>query len=288
MNITSMNGAELFRTLTGKDPAKPTLDMVKEGQTAGLSESTGAQGKRDVFVRSSPEIEPETDSFSRLMDYDNDLDFRIRAGMTKEQLATHFGDMAKRLDEAYSQGKFTQDEYNELNAGLLEGFDSAITRCERRAASMEVIKENMRARQSGMEAGQPRRRNKTNIEKILEGMGVYGKDASELTEEEAKTLSDLLKAMEKAEEEREEKTGDEKETDSEEAFKARIREKAEELDRQVDDFVSRYCRTDRTAMRAMLETVRRGGELDGGRDRTYGGRRSETWFTDGYVSKPYF
>lgn len=287
MNITSMSGAELFRTLTGKEAAKPTLDMVREAQTAKLSESTGKQGNRDVFVRTSGEIEPETDSFSRLMEYDNDLSFRIAAGMTKEQLATHFGDMAKRLDEAYAQGKFTEDEYNELNSGLLESFDSAITRCERRAASAEIIKENMRARQSGSEAIQQRRRGKTNIEVILEGMGVYGKDAGQLTEAEAKQLSDLIKAMEKAEKEREEKGGDKKENDSEQAFKERIKERAEELDRQEEDFASRYCRTDRTDMLNMLDIVRKGGELPGGRDKTYGGKRHETWFTDGYVSKPY-
>lgn len=293
MNISSMSGAELFRTLTGKEAARPTLDVVREASAS--KDITKSDGKRDVFVCSSKEIEPETDSFERLMDYDNDLNFRIAAGMTKEQLATHFGDMAKRLDEAYAQGKFTESEYNELSSGLMESFDNAITKCERRAASWEVIKENMRARQTGTAEFAPKRRNKTNIEKILEGMGVYGKDANELTEEEAKQLRDLLEAMEKAEKERKEKeekaekssSDVNKDNSEDEEFLARLKEVTDELDRQVTDFASKYCRTDREAMRNMLDTVRRGGELPGGRDKTYGGRRDETWFTDGYVSKPY-
>ncbi len=298
MNITSMSGAELFRTLTGKEAARPTLDVVREASASKditKSDGSAAKSNRDVFVCSSKEINPETDSFERLMDYDNDLNFRIAAGMTKEQLATHFGDMAKRLDEAYAQGKFTESEYNELNSGLMESFDNAITKCERRAASFEVIKENMRARHAGMAGEQTKHRSKTNIEKILEGMGVYGKDASELTEEEAKQLSDLLEAMEKAEKDRkeeEEKSSDKaaganKDNSGDEEFLARLKEVTDELDRQVTDFASKYCRTDRAAMRDMLDIVRKGGELPGGRDKTYGGRRDETWFTDGYVSKPY-
>ncbi|MDE7295367.1 MAG: hypothetical protein K2N72_13165 [Oscillospiraceae bacterium] len=304
MNISSMSGAELFTTLTGKAPVKPILDVVKEANASksvtkldgsAAAGNTGASN-RDVFVRSSKEIDPETDSFERLMQYDNELKLRISAGITKEQLATHFGDMAKRLDEAYAQGKFTESEYNELNAGLMESFDNAITKCERRAASCEVIKENMRARQAGLAAGTSRPRSKTNIEKILEGMGVYGKDANELTEEEAMQLRDLLDAMEKAEKDRKEKEEKEekssvnsagKDNSEDEDFLARLKEVTDELDRQVTDFASKYCRTDRAAMRNMLDIVRKGGELPGGRDKTYGGARHETWFTDGYVSKPY-
>lgn len=297
MNISSMSGAELFTTLTGKAPKKTTLDVVKEANASKASEKLDGSvsgGKRDVFVRSTKDIEPETDSFERLMDYDNDLNFRISFGMTKEQLATHFGDMAKRLDKAYADGKFTEDEYKELNSGLLESYDNAITKCERRAASFEVIKENMRARHAAPAGEQTaRHRNKTNIEKILEDMGVYGKEANELTKEEAKQLLELIKAMEKANEEKkaeEEKSSanPNKDNSKDGDFQARIKEAAERLDRQVTEFASKYCRTDREAMRNMLDTVRYGGELEGGRDKTYGGRRDETWFTDGYVSKPYF
>lgn len=309
MNITSMSGSELFRTIMGKEPKKPTLDVIREASADGVSDGSKgftklddsvSSGNRDVFVKSSKEINPETDSFSRFLEYDNELGFKISAGMTKEQLATHFGDMAKRLDEAYAQGKFTEEEYNELNEGIMSSFDDAITRCERKAASDEVIKENMRARHAALAAGATgtaRSRSKTNIEKILEGMGVYGKDSNELTEEEARQLRDLLDAMEKAEKERKEKEEEEKSSakianankdNSEDGeFLARLKEVTERLDRQITDFASKYCRTDRAAMRNMLDTVRKGGELVGGRDKTYGGGRPETWYTDGYVPKPY-
>lgn len=34
---------------------------------------------------------------------------------TKERIAEFYGNMAKRLDEAYAEGKFTKDEFDELN-----------------------------------------------------------------------------------------------------------------------------------------------------------------------------
>lgn len=290
-----MNGAELFRTLTGKEAQKPVLDVLKDAQAAKRSESAeGGRSDRDVFVCSSKNVVPETDSFERLMEYDNDLNFRIAGGMTKEQLATHFGDMGKRLDEAYANGKFTEAEYNDLNAGLLESYDKAITRCELKAASYEVYKENARARQA-QAAGEMTaiRRNKTNIEKILEAMGVQTKDSGTLTEEEAERLHRILVAMENAAEEREEEeetssADNDPDNSEEEDFSVRIKKKAEQLRRQEEEFAAKYCRTDRAEMLKMLDTVRRGGELSDGRDNSYGTLKTETWFTDGYVAKPYY
>lgn len=37
---------------------------------------------------------------------------------TKERIAEYYGKMAKRLDEAYAEGKFTKEEYDYLNEGI--------------------------------------------------------------------------------------------------------------------------------------------------------------------------
>ncbi len=72
--------------------------------------------------------------------YSNDIDFNdkyvqmviysrnfyelssgIEGGVpTKERIAEYYGKMAKRLDEAYAEGKFTKEEYDYLNEGIAE------------------------------------------------------------------------------------------------------------------------------------------------------------------------
>jgi hypothetical protein len=43
---------------------------------------------------------------------------KFRGYDSDTELAKHFADIGSRLDEAYENGTFTEDEYNELNAGL--------------------------------------------------------------------------------------------------------------------------------------------------------------------------
>ena len=142
MNITSMDMNSLFHTLMGKAPSKPVTDVIKDAnekkEFVPLNDDLNAV-KKDTFTKNPGEITPDADSVDRLLDYDTTLDMRIRAGMTKAQLATHFGDIAKRLDTAYSEGKFTKEEYDELNAGLMESYDNYISRCEHSAASNQVL-----------------------------------------------------------------------------------------------------------------------------------------------------
>ena len=284
-NITSMNQTDLFRTLTGKDPVKSAKVVIRETMSkteqAEKTETAEKPANRDTLeltnVNDRKASDINEDTFEHLMEYDPLLDFQIAFGMTKEQLATHFGGMAKRLDEAYAQGKFTEDEYNSLNDGLLEYYDRSITRCERRAATAEIVKENMRERSQGLNESMPKMvDNKTMVEEILESMKDSRKNGDVVTDvTEAKVMLEMLKAMEKSD-------------DKNKADKTRIEEASDRMRKQVDDFVSKYCRTDRTIMKQMLETVRNGGLLDGGNDKTYGGSRHETWFTDGYVPQPYY
>lgn len=57
---------------------------------------------------------------------------------TKESIAKYYGDMAKRLDTAYSEGKFTKEEYEYLNEGIAERMEHAADCAEETAAFFEV------------------------------------------------------------------------------------------------------------------------------------------------------
>lgn len=69
-----------------------------------------------------------------------ELSSGIEGGVpTKERIAEYYGKMAKRLDAAYAEGKFTKEEYDYLNKGIAE-------RMEHSAACAE---ENVAARAAG-------------------------------------------------------------------------------------------------------------------------------------------
>lgn len=57
---------------------------------------------------------------------------------TKESIAEYYGNMAKRLDAAYAEGKFTKEEYDYLNEGIAERMEHAADCAEETAAFFEV------------------------------------------------------------------------------------------------------------------------------------------------------
>ena len=57
---------------------------------------------------------------------------------TKESIAKYYGDMAKRLDTAYAEGKFTKEEYDYLNEGIAEQMEHAADCAEETAALFKV------------------------------------------------------------------------------------------------------------------------------------------------------
>lgn len=346
MNITSMDMNTLFHTLTGKAPAKPIMDVIKDANAkqefVPLKEGLENAG-RDTFIKApAGEIMPQADSVNRLMDYDTELDMKVRAGMTKAQLATHFGNMAKRLDEAYSRGEFKKEEYDELNAGLMESYDKYISRCEHAAAGSQVLIIRAIERNKALRTGNIDQsgisRKKRNIENILEGMKEHreslragnrssdavtvlkmleqleknsGGDGSrwkKLADELRQSIRDTAADAAKAVTEKTDTSdipdiadivSDPKTKSSEDSSESggakkpytadpeKIRQIAEEISEQTDAFAAKYCVTDREQMRAMLETVRRGGSVAGGNDNTFGGKRDEDWYIEGYVPVVY-
>lgn len=74
---------------------------------------------------------------------------------TEERIAEVFGSMAKRLDDAYSKGKFTEDEYNELNDMIAKGMEQETARAERAKAFKKVIAEHMKIYNTPYSASSP-------------------------------------------------------------------------------------------------------------------------------------
>ncbi|MDE5991836.1 MAG: hypothetical protein K2G87_02170 [Oscillospiraceae bacterium] len=78
------------------------------------------------------------DSYVKMVIYSRnfyDLSSGIEGGVpTKERIAEHYGKMAKRLDAAYAEGKFTKEEYDYLNEGIAERMEHSAACAEETAA----------------------------------------------------------------------------------------------------------------------------------------------------------
>ena len=68
------------------------------------------------------------------------LESRIKGCIpTEERIADIYGNMAKRLDAAYAEGKFTKEEYDELNKRIADGMDHEISCSEEKKALRYVL-----------------------------------------------------------------------------------------------------------------------------------------------------
>ncbi len=174
MKITSMSNKELYRTLIGQDlfperenkAAKPkkaaTLDLSKaiavskyENQIQLDDEIIAKERNFDRFESSlvcktykMDELPFEKEAITDWSDIDFDdpytdmvissrsLIATMNGGTvpTKESIAKYYGEMAKRLDTAYAEGKFTKEEYDYLNDGIAERMEHSAHCAERAAA----------------------------------------------------------------------------------------------------------------------------------------------------------
>ncbi len=121
MNITSVSGQDLYRILFGRDVG--TKVNVKDD----IPDSRNPDGTVRRFdrldVSDTYKIDPDTSSVISLFETGDEAYsalMRFRGFTSDKDFARHFADIGKRLDTAYAEGKFTEDEYNELNAGLGE------------------------------------------------------------------------------------------------------------------------------------------------------------------------
>lgn len=144
MNITSMSGRELYQTLAGRDISCGNLlnEPCMKDKIKAVYPSN-----RDTFTRDKDGIDGS--SVTSLFETASPIRLMLSQGMSTEELAEHFGGIGKRLDEAYSQGKFTEEEYDELNAGLDEYIEKMTAKSERMNAVWETAKENLANRRQG-------------------------------------------------------------------------------------------------------------------------------------------
>lgn len=73
--------------------------------------------------------------------------------ISRDQLAEHFGEVGRKIDEAFSEGSITRQEYEDLNAGLKKYTETVTAREERRAAVQEVLRGNAKAMDAMMRRG---------------------------------------------------------------------------------------------------------------------------------------
>lgn len=178
--ITSMSQSELYKTLLGHYKPQYDVVNGRMVERAFDKTTAGSYGKnaavsdvnlKDLQVYADLSQIPEKDRFElsegtgyttgSIMEskdlfapYDRTeaIDFNctdIRAGIEsgyvngvvdKNRIAEYYGNMAKRLDEAYEAGKFTKEEYDELNEMISDQMEKETVSAENRKAFLELSK----------------------------------------------------------------------------------------------------------------------------------------------------
>ena len=178
--LTGMSGAELYVLLSGKDKsdsavrfADGTIKSEINSAYPNYNKATASQG-----------TSIDTTSLTTLFMHTPEMKLRIamasvgdKNNFNEEYIANHIGNIGKNLDEAFSQGKFTQEVYDELNSQLN---DYAVTLTEKlekgRANRAVMLEEHQTRTQLILSGGTPEERTvdevlsdrKTAIEAYLE------------------------------------------------------------------------------------------------------------------------
>lgn len=129
MNITSMNAVDLYKTLA--DPMRVNTEFSTPDDTAIETK------KFDKFESSG------VDSIESLMGLNSPASFmylKSGLGMSDSEIAEHVGGIGKRLDEAYANGKFTKEEYGELNESLNDYAVKLANKSKRMEASWSLTR----------------------------------------------------------------------------------------------------------------------------------------------------
>jgi hypothetical protein len=124
MNITSVSGQELYKILFDREVGT-VIKKDYEEEFYKTVESVGEDRHYDRLIvankSNSEKANPDTSSIYSLYETGNAgyaALAKFRGYGSDTELAKHFADIASRLDKAYENGTFSEDEYNELNAGL--------------------------------------------------------------------------------------------------------------------------------------------------------------------------
>ncbi len=107
-----------------------------------------------VFTNS--QVSEKAQELSLLMDErDIAVHSQVGFGLTydRDKLAQHFGEVGRQIDEAFSAGEISQQEYDDLNAGLNKYTETVTSRAERSNALMAVLRNTKKMRDKLMVRG---------------------------------------------------------------------------------------------------------------------------------------
>jgi hypothetical protein len=156
MNITSMSGQELYKTLFGRDVGREIKPDYYEKWMKENPPKTDEYGREryDRLIVHTEEnttpSEPDTSSVISLFETGHKgiaalSKMNLVYFKTDKEFTEYYGAIGGRLDEAYAAGKFTEDEYNELNKGLSDLIAKAKERNDYKRANAEWIRESAKA-----------------------------------------------------------------------------------------------------------------------------------------------
>ena len=96
--------------------------------------SENVSGKRDTLVLSKESGKEIADSINNIWMKS------IATGdpLKDEELAEHFADLGKRLDDAYARGEYSESEYNELNEALNKYMELTTDFVKRQRATIAI------------------------------------------------------------------------------------------------------------------------------------------------------
>ncbi len=147
------NSIEYSKPLAA-DPETMQKIKFQKGDTSILNTKDRFEYSGGKFYKKTEADKAKTSA--DCLEYANDIDFNdkytdmvisTRSLMaicnggsvpTKESIAKYYGDMAKRLDTAYVEGKFTKEEYDYLNEGIAERMEHAADCAEETDALFKV------------------------------------------------------------------------------------------------------------------------------------------------------
>ena len=157
--VSGMSNKELYKTLTGKD-YNITASALRESEYLKMQKldpdraskdireeiNEASKANRDVFVHCdemdinfSDLYTGRTISFNEVSSYRLGGNFWNENRETRMQMiANYYGDIGKRLDEAYAAGKFTKEEYDMLNKSIYEQMDKTISSVQATEAGDEL------------------------------------------------------------------------------------------------------------------------------------------------------
>jgi hypothetical protein len=148
MNITSLGSQELYRTLFGHNP-ELVLNEDYEKEFTDANQAIDENRRFDRLIIQNNEnshyTELDTSSVTAMFESGNSklikfATFVYQFTPDDKKFTEYFGKIGARLDDAYAEGKFTEDEYNELNAGLNDLIINMKNKCDESRARGEWIR----------------------------------------------------------------------------------------------------------------------------------------------------